>query len=129
MTAASFWPFLRRSAVSIVLINELGAVPIKAGRNSGSVEPGDGEGDRDFGVCDEARPAPTSEATNKRIPTRMGTLASKTRRLCKRNGLVIPNEVEAATQPRNFLGRGQAFNPLQNREPGCAELLTPLHSS
>src|SRR5438067_1337032 len=71
--ASTFWPFLRRSAVSIVLINELGAVPINAGRNSGSVEPGDGEGDRDFGVWDETKPAPTSEATNKRIPTRMGT--------------------------------------------------------
>ena len=36
MTAASFWPFLIRSAASIVLISELGAVPINAGRNSGS---------------------------------------------------------------------------------------------
>ena len=37
--AASFCPFLIRSAVSIVLISEFGAVPINAGRTSGSVRP------------------------------------------------------------------------------------------
>src|SRR5215831_20357355 len=59
ITAASFCPFLIRSAASIVLISELGALPINAGRNSGSAGRGDGDGDPAFGVCDEATPAPS----------------------------------------------------------------------
>src|SRR5215467_6940126 len=65
ITAASFWPFLIRSAVSIVLISELGAVPINAGRNSGSIELGEGEGEPGFCAGDEANPTPTNKTTNK----------------------------------------------------------------
>src|SRR6476620_9034095 len=57
ITAASFCPLLISSAVSIVLISEFGAVPINAGRTSGSVGVGVGDGDDDpgFGVCANAR--------------------------------------------------------------------------
>src|SRR6266513_5815269 len=48
ITAASFCPFLIRSAVSIVLMSELGAVPINAGLTSGSFGPGEGDGDPGF---------------------------------------------------------------------------------
>src|SRR5215467_14227367 len=61
ITAASFCPFLMRSAVSIVLMSELGAVPISAGRNSGKVGGGDGDGEALFGVCDEATAALNSQ--------------------------------------------------------------------
>ena len=56
-----------------MLISELGAVPINAGRNSGSVEADEGEGDPGFGVCDDAKPASTSETKNKKTAIRMGT--------------------------------------------------------
>jgi hypothetical protein len=56
-----------------VLISELGAVPINAGRNSGSAGLAEGEGDPDFGVGDAAKPASTSETKNKKIAIRMGT--------------------------------------------------------
>jgi hypothetical protein len=74
ITAASFCPFLIRSAVSIVLISEFGALPINAGRTSGSVGRGDGDGDRDpgFGVCADARSALSSnKPTQQKIPSRM----------------------------------------------------------
>jgi hypothetical protein len=51
----------------------LGAVPIKAGRNSGSVAFGDddGEGEAGFGVCDEVTSTPSSKPIMQRIPSRM----------------------------------------------------------
>src|SRR6266516_5983567 len=71
ITAASFWPFLIRSAVSIVFISELGAVPINVGRNSGSVGFGDGDGDPGFGVSDDVRLTPSSKPITQKIPSRM----------------------------------------------------------
>src|SRR5215831_5586108 len=70
ITAASFWPFLMRSAVSIVLISELGAVPIKVGRNCGNVGRGDGDRDALFGLCDETTPALSSKPAKQNIHTR-----------------------------------------------------------
>lgn len=70
--AASFWPFLMRSAVSMVFISELGAVPTSAGRNSGSVDCGEGDGDLDFGVCGETEFAPSRKQKSQRSPIRMG---------------------------------------------------------
>ena len=67
--AASFCPFLIRSEVSIVLISEFGAVPIKAGRISGSFGPGEADGNPGFGVCAEARPS--NNPTKQKIPSRM----------------------------------------------------------
>ena len=57
----------------MVFISELGAVPIKAGRNSGSVAFGDddGEGEAGFGVCDEVTSTPSSKPIMQRIPSRM----------------------------------------------------------
>jgi len=54
-------------------MSELGAVPIKAGRNSGSAGVGDGDGDREagFGVCDEVTSRPSSKPIMQRIPSRM----------------------------------------------------------
>ncbi len=56
-----------------MFMSELGAVPIKAGRNSGSV--GFGDGDRDgeagFGVCDEVTSTPSSKPIMQKIPSRM----------------------------------------------------------
>jgi len=69
--AASFCPFLIRSAVSIVLITEFGAVPINAGRTSGSFDAGEGDGDPGFGVCAEARSALSNKPTKRAIPSRM----------------------------------------------------------
>jgi hypothetical protein len=57
--------------VSIVLISEFGAVPINAGRSSGSVGFGVGDGDPGFGVCPEARPALSNKPTKQKIPSRM----------------------------------------------------------
>jgi hypothetical protein len=62
---------LIRSAVSIVLISEFGAVPINAGRTSGSVGDGDGDGDPGFGVCAETRSALSNNPTKQKIRTRM----------------------------------------------------------
>ena len=72
ITAASFCPFFIRSAVSIVLISEFGAVPINAGRISGNDGVGDGEGDAGFGVSADARSAFSSnKPTQQKIPSRM----------------------------------------------------------
>jgi hypothetical protein len=54
-----------------VLISEFGAVPINAGRTSGSFGPGEGDGDPDFGVCAEARLALSNKPTRQKIPSRM----------------------------------------------------------
>jgi len=54
-----------------VLINEFGAVPINAGRTSGSVGRGDGDGDPGFGVCAETRPALSNKPTKQKIRSRM----------------------------------------------------------
>ncbi len=58
-----------------MFMSELGAVPIKAGRNSGSAGVGDGDGDREagFGVCDEVTSRPSSKPIMQRIPSRMAT--------------------------------------------------------
>jgi hypothetical protein len=53
------------------LISEFGAVPINAGRTSGSAGRGDGEGDPDFGVCASARSALSNKPTKQKIPSRM----------------------------------------------------------
>src|SRR5262249_6726644 len=71
ITAASFCTVLMRSAVSIVLMSELGAAPINAGRNSGKVSRGDGDGEALFGVWDEATPALKSQQITQKIPSRM----------------------------------------------------------
>ena len=56
----------------MVLISELGAVPIKAGLISGSFGPGDeGDGDTGFGVCAEARLVLSNKPTKQKIPSRM----------------------------------------------------------
>jgi len=52
-------------------MSELGAVPISAGRNSGSVGRGDGDGEALFGACDETTPALNSKPTTQKIPSRM----------------------------------------------------------
>ena len=58
-----------------MFISELGAVPIKAGRSSGSAGVGVGDGDRDdemgFGVCDKVTSTPSSKPIMQRIPSRM----------------------------------------------------------
>jgi hypothetical protein len=59
------------STVSIVLMSEFGAVPTNAGRTSGSVGLGDGDGDPGFGVCAEARSALSSKPTKQKIRSRM----------------------------------------------------------
>jgi hypothetical protein len=53
-----------------VLISEFGAVPINAGRTSGSFGVGDGDGDPGFGVCAETRPT-LSKPTKQKIRSRM----------------------------------------------------------
>src|SRR5215211_217192 len=69
ITAASFCPFLIRSAVSIVLISEFGAVPTNAGRISGNFGRGDGDGDGDpgFGVWAETTPALSNKPRKQKI--------------------------------------------------------------
>jgi hypothetical protein len=57
--------------VSIVLISEFGAVPINAGRTSGSVGRGDGDGDPGFGVCANTRSALSNKPTKQKIRSRM----------------------------------------------------------
>jgi len=54
-----------------VLIIEFGAVPISAGRTSGSAGVGDGVGDAFFSVCDDATPASSNKPTKQKIPSRM----------------------------------------------------------
>ena len=58
-----------------MFINEFGAVPINAGRTSGSVGVGDGDGDGDgdpgFGVCAEVRSALSNKPTKQKIRSRM----------------------------------------------------------
>src|SRR6266568_5305365 len=83
ITAESFWPFLIRSAVSILFISESVAVPMSAGRNSGIVGLWDGDGDAVFGVCDEARLTPSSKPIMQKIPSRMAKYASESCSLCK----------------------------------------------
>jgi hypothetical protein len=64
---------LIKSAVSIVLTSELGLVPTNAGRTSGRVGVGDGDGDPPavLGVCDVAKPELSSTPTKQNIPSRM----------------------------------------------------------
>jgi hypothetical protein len=57
--------------VSIVLISEFGAVPIKAGRISGSFDAGEEDGDPGFGDCAEARWALNNKPTQQEIQSRM----------------------------------------------------------
>jgi hypothetical protein len=51
-------------------MSELGAVPIKAGRNS-TVGVGDGDGEAAFGVCDKVTSTPSSKPIIEKIPSRM----------------------------------------------------------
>ena len=55
----------------MVLISEFGAVPIKAGRISGSLGVGEGDGDPGFGVSAETTPELSNKPTKQNIQSRM----------------------------------------------------------
>jgi len=57
--------------VSIVFMSALGAVPTNAGRNSGSVGRGDGDGEPGFAVCAETRAALSHNPIKQKIRSRM----------------------------------------------------------
>jgi len=54
-----------------VFMSALGAVPTNAGRNSGSVGRGDGDGEPGFAVCAETRTALSHNPIKQKIRSRM----------------------------------------------------------
>src|SRR5713226_3914289 len=85
--AAPFWPFLIKSAVSILFTSDSGPAPSKAGRYIGSA--GVVEGDGACTICEDAKSTMSKKLASENARNHMGRYASGTRRFFKRNLVLI----------------------------------------